>query len=179
MTLNEIIVSALGQLGRGHDSQTMDEWRDSFKLYANDAAGEIAKAIGLHRSENVQVVDGAVDLTQLQRQYIKVLSVEKDGGSIGFSTGRKTGELKVSAAGEVTVDYRHMPLDMDGATDQPEVPAHTHALIVLYVVARERASQDAGVQGGSRVYFEMWNAGLSALRKSAGEPDQYEIVNKW
>ena len=37
MTLNDIIVSALAQLDRGHDAQTLDIWRDKFTRFANDA----------------------------------------------------------------------------------------------------------------------------------------------
>ena len=34
MTLNDIIVSALAQLDRGHDAQTLDTWREKLTRFA-------------------------------------------------------------------------------------------------------------------------------------------------
>ena len=42
MTLNDIIVSALAQLDRGHDAQTLDIWRDKFTRFANEAVVDLA-----------------------------------------------------------------------------------------------------------------------------------------
>ena len=42
MTLNDIVVSALAQLDRGHDAQTLDIWRDKFARFANDAVADLA-----------------------------------------------------------------------------------------------------------------------------------------
>ena len=44
MTLNDIIVSALAQLDRGHDAQTLDIWRDKFTRFANDGVTDLAEA---------------------------------------------------------------------------------------------------------------------------------------
>ena len=41
MTLNDIIVSALAQLDRGHDAQSLDVWRDKFTRVANDGVTDI------------------------------------------------------------------------------------------------------------------------------------------
>ena len=41
MTLNDIIVSALAQLDRGHDAQSLDVWRDKFTRFANDGVTDI------------------------------------------------------------------------------------------------------------------------------------------
>ena len=53
MTLNDIIVSALAQLDRGHDAQTMDVWRDKFTRFANDAVTDICAAY-THRCNRQQ-----------------------------------------------------------------------------------------------------------------------------
>lgn len=38
MTLNEILTAALAQLDRGHDAQTLENYRVRLTQYANDAA---------------------------------------------------------------------------------------------------------------------------------------------
>ena len=42
MTLNDIIVSALAQLDRGHDAQTLDTWREKLTRFANEAVLDLS-----------------------------------------------------------------------------------------------------------------------------------------
>ena len=48
MTLNDIIVSALAQLDRGHDAQTLDTWREKLTRFANEASLLPAQDGGAH-----------------------------------------------------------------------------------------------------------------------------------
>ncbi len=50
MTLNDILVSALAQLGRGHDAQTMELFRARLTDYANDAQDDSARALLFSRT---------------------------------------------------------------------------------------------------------------------------------
>ena len=44
MTLNDILTAALAQLDRGHDAQTLENYRVRLTQYANDAQRELADA---------------------------------------------------------------------------------------------------------------------------------------
>lgn len=90
MTLNDIIVSALAQLDRGHDAQTMDLWRDKFTRFANDAILDLAAAAKPTRSETVNVTDGALDLNSLSRACLKPLCVKRAGKALPSKRGRTT-----------------------------------------------------------------------------------------
>lgn len=179
MTLTDIVTGALQQLGRSSDRQTMDTWEKQLTAYANEAVMDIAKTVGLHRSEPVEVADGEIDLSALERSCIKVISVKQNGEHVFFRAGSATNKIAVLAEGPVVVDYRYKPQDLSNSTDKPEVPLHTHSIIVTYVVARERMSQDVSTQGGANPYFEMYHSKLNALRSNSGEPDKYKITNKW
>lgn len=61
----------------------------------------------------------------------------------------------------------------------PELPDWTHGLIVCYVVGRERASGEVGVQRGGNIYFQMYEAGKAKLRPHIGGADSYRILNRW
>lgn len=51
MTLNDILTAALAQLDRGHDAQTLENYRVRLTQYANDAQRELADALGLFRTD--------------------------------------------------------------------------------------------------------------------------------
>ena len=182
MTLNDIIVSALAQLDRGHDSQTVDTWRDKLTRYANEAALDIAMMLKPWRVDRVALVNGCFDITALPQTCLKVISVGSGATIYPYTAGKSSTEiLVIGASGEVDVKYRYMPKDMRNPTDVPEVPAYCHGLIVTYVVARERSSQDPSMQRGANIYFELYNAGKRELRTNlgAGAGGAYQIKNRW
>ena len=79
MTLNDIIVSALAQLDRGHDAQSLDVWRDKFTRFANDGVTDICATYKPRRTETIDTRDGTFTTAMLSRCCSKVLSVKRDG----------------------------------------------------------------------------------------------------
>ena len=65
MTLNDILTAALAQLDRGHDAQTLENYRVRLTQYANDAQRELADALGLFRTDKVRTSAGIVDTSLL------------------------------------------------------------------------------------------------------------------
>jgi len=180
MTLNDILVSALAQLDRGHDSQTLDTWRNKLTRFANEAVYDIAMAVRPYRTDTLTVTEGMADLSQLPRGCVKVCSVMQQGASRVFYRGVGSDVLRVPGAeGTVSVTYQYVPREMSLPTDEPELPAHCQGPIVTYVVGRERASGDVSTQGGAGVYFEIYNAAKRQLRTHRGERDVYCIRNRW
>ena len=180
MTLNDIIVSALAQLDRGHDSQTVDTWRDKLTRYANEAVTDLATILQLRRTDTLQVTNNAADIAALPRCCVKVLYIARNMSRIPFIAGSSSTQIRVLCDdGPVQLHYRYLPDDMTSPTDIPELPAYCHGLIVTYVVARERASADPSMQRAANVYFGLYNASKRGLRSLVGEPDQYQFVNRW
>ncbi len=180
MTLNDIIVSALAQLDRGHDSQTVDTWRDKLTRYANEAVTDLATILQLRRTDTLQVTNNTADIAALPRCCVKVLYIARNMSRIPFIAGSSSTQIRVLCDdGPVQLHYRYLPDDMTSPTDIPELPAYCHGLIVTYVVARERASADPSMQRGANVYFGLYNASKRGLRSLVGEPDQYQFVNRW
>ena len=84
MTLNDIIVSALIQTGRGHDAQTMDTWRDKLTGFANDAIMDLALTVRPIRTEKAAIANGRIDCNALERECIRVMSIRQCGREADF-----------------------------------------------------------------------------------------------
>lgn len=181
MTLNDIIVSALIQTGRGHDAQTMDTWRDKLTGFANDAIADLALTIKPVRTEKAAINGGRIDCGALERECIRVMKVKLGGRELNFCTDDEAaaGIITEKAEGEAEITYRYMPRQLSAATDEPELPAICQPLIVTYVVARERASGDAGSQRGGNIYFQLYETGKLKLRAHLGGGEAYKIKNRW
>ncbi|MBO4848159.1 MAG: hypothetical protein J5586_03300 [Clostridia bacterium] len=178
MTLNDILVSALAQLDRGHDAQTMDIFRSRLTDFANDAQSDIARAIGFTRTETVIPSNGLVDISDLARDCIKVVKTEQLGREVRFLCG-DTGVIALPYNEPAAVTYRCEPKRLSSPTDVSELPAHTHGLIVSYIVGRERMAGDVSTQGGANIYLSMYEAAKAKLRPHFGAPDSYMIKNRY
>ena len=180
MTLNEIIVSALSQLDRGHDGQTIDTWRDKLAHFANEAALDLAHCLQLRQTETVPVVLGEIDLNALSHRCHKVLEVRQGGTAQPFYPGSNSNTIRTDCPdGSAELLYRYLPTPMRNPTDVPGIPDWCHGLIVTYVVGRERAGGDVSTQRGANIYFEIYNAGKRNIRRDSGELETAEIRNKW
>ncbi len=181
MTLNDIIVSALIQTGRGHDAQTLDTWRDKLTGFANDAIRDLALTIKPVRTEKVRMKDGVIDCLSLERECVRVMKVKRDSCEMDFYTDDENhGRIRtLGGDGEADITYRYVPRSLSAATDEPELPEACQQLIVTYVVARERASGDAASQRGANVYFQLYETGKLKLREHMGGKEAYEIRNRW
>lgn len=180
MTLNDIIVSALAQLDRGHDAQSLDVWRDKLTRFANDAVTDLCLSYQPRRTEAVESIDGTVSTAALSRGCRKVLTVKRAGAYEDFYDGDGSESILLSGGpGQVEVTYRSVPKEMFASGDEPDLPAHLHPLIVTYVVGRERAAGEVSQQRGGNIYFQMYEAGKAAIRPHMGGADSYRILNRW
>lgn len=178
MTLNDIIVSALAQLDRGHDAQTMDTFRARLTDFANDAQSDIARAISFTRTDTVQPSNGIVELTQLERDCIKVTKTMQLGHEVKFMRG-DTGVIALPYDSSAEITYICEPKPLVASTDVSELPAYTHGLIVSYVVGRERMSGDTSTQRGANIYLSMYEAAKNKLRPHYGDSESYRIQNRY
>lgn len=183
MTLNDIIVSALRQLERGTDAQTIDSYQSTFTDYVNEAIRLIARSrFKQTRKETVAVdADGQFSLSGLSRECLRVESVSRGGAKVTFSQP-VTGTIQCGGgAGTVEVVYRFMPKPLFSTTDVPELPPRIHGAIASYVVARHRVSSgDPDMQAAAEYYFSLFNRELTALeRETHGTPDSFKFKNRW
>lgn len=81
----------------------------------------------------------------------------------------------------VFVEYRYVPVPMsaENPTDEtPDIPEMFHALIPLYVRAREQCGQDPSTQGTSSAYFSLFNQKVYQLqRETLATPDSFMLRN--
>lgn len=178
MTLNDIIVSALAQLDRGHDAQTMEVFRERLTGFANDGQNDVAEAIGFSRVDTVTPVNGIVELSSLPRSCVRIISAEQLGHEVRV-TGEGTGFIGLPYDEPVRLTYRCLPRPLSSPTDVSELPAYTHALIVSYIVGRERMAGDVSTQRGANLYLSMYEAAKARLRPHQGEPESFRIINKY
>lgn len=178
MTLNDILVSALAQLDRGSDVQTMDAFRARLTAFANDAQSDLARTLGFCKTETVQPDEGIVELSQLSRGCIKVLKAVQLGREVRFMRG-DTGSISLPYNERAAITYICEPKPLSSPSDVSELPAHTHGLIVSYVVGRERMAGDVSTQRGANIYLSMYEAAKSRLRPHVGDSESYRIVNRY
>lgn len=180
MTLNDIIVAALMQLDRDHDSQTLAVWREKFTRFANDAVTDVSTTLRPRRTDTVAVTNQLLDTGDLTRACKKILAVHRDATRIPFVQGPSSSQLRVKCSdGDVCVTYEYMPQPMTLMSDIPDLPKWCHGLIVTYVVGRERASGDVSTQRGANIYFELYQDAKKSLQRHMGEMDCYQIINRW
>lgn len=95
-------------------------------------------------------------------------------------------DKRVSPGYPVLVEYIHVPTPMDVASlsgvnptpDVPELPEYMHALIPLYVRAREQCGQDPSTQGTSSAYFSLFNQAVYNLqRETYAVPESFALLN--
>lgn len=183
MTLNDIIISALRQLERGTDAQTIDSYHDTFTDYVNEALRLIARSRFRQVREDEVVLDGKgmFHLAELPRECVRVEAVKKDGRPVAWRQP-VTGSVLCGKAGErVAVLYRFMPKAVSSTSDVPEAPERIHGAIASYVVARHRVSSgDPGMQQAAAYHFDLFNRELMALeRESHGVADSFKLKNRW
>lgn len=88
----------------------------------------------------------------------------------------------------VFVEYRYIPVPMSADSlvpvgnppvatpDTPDIPEMFHALIPLYVRAREQCGQDPALQGTSSAYFSLFNQKVYNLqRETLGTPESFRF----
>ena len=178
MTLNDILVSALAQLERGSDVQTMDAFRARLTAYANDAQADLARAIGFCRTETLRPEEGTVELSRLSRVCLKVIRAVQLGRPVRFLRD-DTGCIRLPYNDDAAITYICEPKPLSSPSDVSELPEHTHGLIVSYVVGRERMSGDVSTQRGANIYLSMYEAAKSRLRPHVGDDGSYRITNRW
>ena len=87
----------------------------------------------------------------------------------------------------VAVEYQYVPNPMSASSlnavapatiDEPDLPAHLHSLIPLYVRAREQCGQDPALQGTSSAFFTLFNQKVYQLqRETMATPDSFKLLN--
>ena len=178
MTLNDIVTSALAQLDRGHDPQTMEAYAVRLTGYANDAQDDLARALRFCRTETVTPQDGIVNTEALSRPCINVLSVRQLGHEVQFKS-EQTGSIALPYNEEASITYVCCPARLALPGDVSGLPSSVHGLIVTYVVGRERMAGEVNTQRGANLYLSMYEAAKAKLRPEARDGSGSLIINRY
>ena len=181
MTLIELILAALDELERPHDADTIALWRERLTAYANEAVSDLFAAFRPWRRETLTPVNGVLHLCELSLPCGKVLGLEDGGMRIPFHYGTDADELIVPGWGEkpLTVVYRYAPGVLKNDADTTTLPSVCDPLIVLYMVARDRAHGDLAAQNGSRLRLSLYEAQKRRLKLDYGRASGWKICNLW
>ena len=118
MTLNDILTAALAQLDRGHDAQTLENYRVRLTQYANDAQRELADALGLFRTDKVRTSAGIVDTSLLPRRVKRIERVVQLGRAVPFRCGDRTNTLLLPYDTAAEITYRYEPRTLNDNSDR-------------------------------------------------------------
>ncbi len=179
MTLSELITAALDELERPQDGLTVAQWKTRLTAYANEAISDLFTTFRPWRRETLTPTDGVLALSGLSLPCSKVLGLERNGVRIPFHYGANTAELIVPGwrGDPLTVVYRYGPTPLRRDSDRTTLPAVCDPLIVLYMVARDRAHGDAAAQNGSKLRLSLYEAQKRRLKLDFDEPSGCRIQN--
>lgn len=180
MTLNDIIYSALRQLERGTDAQTVDKYRDVFTDYANTALFEIAERLKLSYQEEIELdEDGRFDISTLSRSCYYIENITDSNNADMTWAEIYTGTIEVTNGESQTVRvlYRYIPVDLSSSTDVPQLPEYMHKAIPYYVVACHAQNTNTDTQVD---YFSLFNRQLVRLNNiHVKDPAKHKLLNRW
>ncbi|MBR0426212.1 MAG: hypothetical protein IJK01_08865 [Clostridia bacterium] len=179
MTLLQLLHAALDELERPHDEATLALWRERLTVYANEAISDLYTTFRPWRRETLTPENGVLTLSNLSLPCSKVLGLEQNGVRIPFHYGTDTGELIVPGWGNepLTVVYRYAPAILRNDSDLTSLPAVCDPLVVLYMVARDRAHGDPAAQNGSRLRLSLYEAQKRRLKLDYDEPSGCRLCN--
>lgn len=177
MTLLNIITRSLVELGRTTDEQSISAWREKLTIFANDGIDDLAEHIDARRTDKIEAENGAFLLSKLPRSCLKIVSVKKNGSDIEFTLAANSKEVQVDAEGEIEVEYRFSPKELQNDTDVPDIPEHLHKLVVSYCVYREHMTADPTMQRRSDAFYRLYEEGKRKARKNRGETDAFALIN--
>lgn len=176
-----MIYSALRQLERGTDAQTVDKYRDVFTDYANAALFEIAKRLRPSYISKVTLdKNGRLDINTLPRacMYIETISDAETGSEMAWSeiyTG--TVEVTNGADKEVNVFYRYIPIDLTSPTDEPQLPEYMHKIIPYYIVACHK--QDTNTETEYDYFTQFYRHLAQISNMHVKDASKLKLINMW
>lgn len=181
MTSLEILQSVLLQQGKTTDAQVEHKNRDRLFNLLNEGLIDLASDLKLRTTETVDVgTDGILDLVEdLTQECTKLIGIKQNGKPVRYGRGPTTYEVRVFTTGPVEVEYRYMPARLTNDTDVPGVPDRLHPLLVNYVLGKDNTTNDVTAQQRANQFYQLYEAGKARAQRMYGEPEFYNIINKY
>ena len=181
VTVEELIRGALGELEHPESTAALPAWKEKLLRFANEAVTDLTETFRPWRRDPMPLLDGTIDLSALPYTPAKILGVERCGMRVPFCFGTDTNSLRVPGVpdGTITVVYRYLPKELVLDTDEPELPAACHPLIVLYMTARFSLVNDAQGLNHASAALALYETRKRRLRLDLDEPTDYQITNRW
>lgn len=184
MTLNDIVVEALKELGYGEDPQASEAYSPKFVPWINEAVRIIAKHYGKTRQQTMTLdSDDQFNVSTFAREYIDILEVrDEDDDAITFYQDPPDSGLFTCDTDDATVNaiYTYYPTVLSNSSDTPDIPVFAQAIIPTYVVGKEKMSGDASTQSTASAYFQLFYNAVRALPKAKrGDVTAYRFKNRW
>ena len=180
MTLLEMVRSVLQQQGKTSDAQVVHKNKDRLALLLNEGQIDLAGDLKLRTTETKTIGDdGILDVTALKKECMKILNVRQGGKDVRFGRGPSTYQIRVGTVGDVDVEYRYMPAQLTNDTDVPDFPERLHPLLVNYALGKDVTTNDVTTQQRANQFYQLYEAGKARAQRMYGEPEFYEIRNKY
>ena len=181
MTVTQLIEQALAEMEHPSNTAALPLWREKLLRFANEALVDLTEAFRPWRRDVLTLTGGALDLTALPYTVGKLLGVERNGMRVPFYYDTNTSSLRVPGLpdGPVTAVYRYLPKPLAQNSDEPELPAACHPLIVQYMVARFEMQNDATAQNHAGMLLSHYELRKRRLKLDFDEPVGYAIYNRF
>ena len=181
MTLSQLCELALAEVDHPADTAALNLWREKLTMFANDAIDDLTRTLRPWRRDTAVLSNGTVDLSSLPYPVSKALGVERKGLRIPFYYGTDVSVLHLKGVedGPVDVVYRYLPAMLTQPTDEPQLPAACHPLIVLYMVARFEMHNDAQGLSHANMLLSLYERRKRRLLMDCGVPYGSSIMNAY
>lgn len=181
MTVTQLISQALAEMDHPSNTAALPLWRDKLLRFANEALVDLTETFRPWRRDPLALQNGMLDLRTLPYKAGKLLGVERGGMRMPFCYDADVDTVRVPGAadGTVTVVYRYLPKPLAQDSDEPELPAVCHPLIVQYMVARFEMLNDASAQSHAGMLLSHYEQRKRRLKLDFDEPLGYAIFNRY
>ena len=184
MTLNDIVVEALKELGYGDDAQAIEVYSPKFTPWVNEAVRKIADHYGKTRTQTMTLnSDDQFSVATFEREYIDISRVvDEDDNEIEFYQDPPSSGLFTCTTDDATVavTYTYYPNILINASDTPDIPVFAQAIIPTYVIGKEKMSGDASTQSTASAYFQLFHSAVRSLPTAKrGDVTAHRFRNRW
>ena len=181
MTLSELIAAALSELDHPENTAALPLWQEKLERFANEAIVDMTASFRPWRRDPLPLQNGTLTLSALPYRVGKVLGVERGGVRVPFYYGPDVGTLRVPGVpdGPLNVVYRYLPKPLLEDTDEPELPAACHPLIVMYMVGRFTMHEDGQGLAQANMMMSLYETRKRRLKLDFDEPAGYAICHRY
>lgn len=172
MTLLEIILRALSQLGETPDNDTVAEYKEEQAVVDLINEGYADLCLSAFRPVTAETVllddESKLRPTDLEEVLLDVCSLTQQGRELSWKAeADETLAVDAPPGSGVRIEYTYLPAALSSDADVPAIPAHYHGALADYAVYRILLtySNNARKRQAAMLHYDRFLSRAAAMRR--------------